>query len=251
MTQDVPVKTAKKTLELIETIDHLNGASFMEVMNEMKMPKSTVHDYLQTLLELGYVIEEGGQYYLGTKFLELGERRRRRMKIYQAAEPEIQKLATETGEHSSLMIEENGIGVLLATATGEHALQLEVYPGQRLPLSTSAPGKAILAHLPEEQVEEILDEHGTPAVTPNSITNREVLYEEFRTIRDRGYATDHGERVEGVRAIAVPIISNGTVHGAVGIGGPVQRLTDDRMADELPTLLLETANVIEVNYKYS
>lgn len=251
MSHGIRVKTAKKTLELIETIGRLDGATFSEIMEEMGMPKSTVHDYLHTLLELGYIIEEDEQYYLATKFLKLGEKRRRRMKIFQSARPEIRKLAEETGEHASLMIEENGIGILLDTATGEHALQLKVHPGQRLPLSTTAPGKVILAHLPEERVAEILDEHGTPAATPNSITDRETLYDELETIREQGYATAHEERVEGVRSIAVPIICHGTVRGAISVGGPVQRLTDDRMNDELPTLLLETANVIEVNYSHA
>lgn len=251
MTQDVPVKTAKKTLELIEMIGALDGATFADVMNEMSMPKSTAHDYLQTLLELGYIIEDNGQYYLATKFMELGEKRRRRMKIYRSARPQIRKLAEETGEHASLMIEENGLGVLLDTAVGEHALQLEVFPGQRLPLTTTSPGKAILAHLPDEYVETILDEHGTPAPTENSITDRDRLYEELESVRERGYATDHEERIEGVRSIGVPIICGGTVRGAISVGGPVQRLTDDRMADELPTMLLETANVVEVNYTHS
>lgn len=251
MAQDVPVKTAKKTLELIETIGRLDGATFADVMTEMSMPKSTAHDYLQTLLELGYIIEENDRYYLATKFMELGEKRRRRMKIYRSARPEIRKLAEETGEHASLMIEENGVGVLLDTAVGEHALQLEVFPGQRLPLTTTAPGKVILAYLPDERVETILDERGIPAPTPNSITDRDRLYDELEQIRDQRYATDHEERIEGVRSIAVPILCGNTIRGAISVGGPVQRLTDDRMAEELPTMLLETANVVEVNYVHA
>lgn len=251
MTYDVQVKTAKKTLELIEMIGRFDGAGFSDVMDEMGMPKSTAHDYLRTLLELGYIIEEDGEYYLSTRFLELGEKRRRKMAIYQSARPEIDKLAEETGEHASLMIEENGVGVLLATATGEHALQLQVFPGQRLSMSTTAPGKVILAHLSDDRVTAILDEHGTPAATSNSITDRDRLRSELEEIRERGYATDHEERVEGVRSIAAPVVCNGRVRGAISIGGPVQRLTDDRMADELPTMLLETANVVEVNYTHS
>ena len=251
MPQDVPVKTARKTLELIEMISGANGATFADVMNEMSMPKSTAHDYLQTLLKLGYIIEDDGQYYLATKFMELGEKRRRRMRIYRSARPEIRKLAENTGEHASLMIEENGLGVLLDTAVGEHALQLEVFPGQRLPLTTTAPGKVLLAYLPDEYVESILDERGISAPTQNSITDRDELYEELETIREQRYATDHEERIEGVRTVAVPIICRNTIRGAISVGGPVQRLTDDRMAEELPTMLLETANVIEVNYVHA
>ncbi|WP_265112069.1 IclR family transcriptional regulator [Halosolutus halophilus] len=251
MGQDVSVNTAKRTLDLLEHVGRYDGVTFSEVMEAMDMPKSTAHDYLQTLLTLGYLIESDGKYHLSTKFLDLGEQRRRDMAIYQAARPNIRKLARETGEHSSLMIEENGRGVLLDTAIGDEAVSLNVRPGQRLPLTTTAPGKAILAHLPDQRIEDILDKHGLPIATPNTIIDREDLFDELDSIEQRGYALDLEEHVEGIRSIGAPIVVRGTVVGAIGLGGPVRRFSDERLADEFPELLLEAANVIEVNYLHS
>ncbi|MFC6719852.1 IclR family transcriptional regulator [Natrialbaceae archaeon GCM10025810] len=251
MGQGVSVNTAKRTLDLLEHVGRCDGVTFSEVMEAMEMPKSTAHDYLQTLLMLGYLIESDGKYYLSTKFLELGEQRRRDMAVYKAARPNIRKLARETGEHSTLMIEENGYGVLLDAATGDEAVSLNVRPGQRLPLTTTAPGKAILAHLPDQRIDDILDERGLPVATSNTIIDREDLLDDLETIEQRGYALDLEEQVEGVRSIGVPLVVRGTVVGAIGLGGPVRRFSDERLADEFPELLLEAANVIEVNYMHS
>lgn len=251
MSSTIQVKTAVKALEIIEVIDELNGCVIEEVMEAMDMAKSTTYDHLLTLRNLGYVIKTGEEYYLSTKFLELGEKRRRRMRIYQSSRPEIEKLAEKTGEHAGLTIEENDVGVLLALETGEDALQLSFHAGKRFPLPVTAPGKAILANLPEERTESILAEYGIPAATRNTITDHAHFSEELKTIREQGYAIDNEEHVLGVRAISVPVICQGEVLGAITIGGPVQRLTDERMANKFPPMILEAANVIEVNYIHS
>lgn len=251
MSHSVQVQTAGKTLQLIEEIDELDGGTLGEIVKATEMPKSTTHDYLQTLRELGYVIEEKGEYHLTSKFLELGEKRRRRMDIYQSARSEIERLAEEVEEYASLLIEENGAGVLLDYDAGDEALHLDMYVGQRYPLPITAPGKAILAHLPEERTVSILDKHEIPAATQNTITDPELLWQEFEKIRERGYAVDDEEHIQGVRAVSVPIICRKTVLGAITLGGPVQRLTDERMSNEFPTKLREAANIIEVNYVHS
>lgn len=251
MSHSVQVKTAGKTVRILEAIHEIAGGTLGEISEAMAMPESTTHDYLQTLSQLGYVVEDDGEYVLSTKFLELGEKRRRRMKIYRSARPEIERLAKETGEHASLLIEENGAGVLLDYEAGNDALQLDLVVGERYPLPVTAPGKAILAHLSAERTASILDEQEIPAATQNTITDRDRLYRELEDIREKKYAVDDEEHIQGVRAVSTPIICRNTVVGAITIGGPVRRLTDERITDELPTKLRESANIIEVNYIHS
>lgn len=81
-----------------------------------------------------------------------------------------------------------------------------------------------------------------------TITDRDELYNQLETIRDRGYALDLGERVEGVRAVSVPIIIQEEVHGAMTINGTTNRMTEKRLTEELLALLAESADVIEVQY---
>jgi DNA-binding IclR family transcriptional regulator len=241
-----------RSFQIIEALQQLDGAGVAELARHLDMPNSTVHDYLQTLTELRYLVKEDDEYHIGARFLELGGYVRDRMKLYHVADPEIKKLAETTGEHANLMIEEHGHGIFLEKSKGKDAVQLDTYEGMRVHLHTTALGKAILANLPDERVEEIIEEHGLPGITPNTITDEAELRDELVTIRDRGYAIDDEERVEGMRCIAAPICdSAGYPLGATSISGPVSRLEGETFTEEIPKQVLSTANVIEVNMTYS
>lgn len=246
-----PIKSVETAFRIIEAIRTLDGAGPSEVSDHLGMPKSTVHDHLQTLNRTNFIVSDGQTYRIGTRFLDYGGYARKRMKIFQVAEAEIQKLALETGQHANLMIEDDGMGVFLYKAIGEHAVQLDTYEGMRVHLQTTSLGKAILAFLPEARVEWILDRHGFPAITQNTVTDEATLHKELETIRERGYASDDEERVRGMRCIGAPIIHDEGVVGAVSVSGPTSFMQGDRFTDEIPQLVQGTANVIEVNLAYS
>ena len=245
---DAPIEATTTSLRIVDALKSLDGAGVSELSAEMDLPVSTVHDHLKTLEEEHYVVQEDGRYRLGTKFLTLGGYVRDRMQIYNVAEPEIEKLARDTGEHANLMIEEHGRGVFLYIATGSDALKLDTYEGMRTYLHTTALGKSILAHLPDERYEWILDRHGLAPLTSQTLSSRDALEDELRRIRERGYATDDGERIEGVRCVAAPVVkSDGTVLGAVSVSAPKSRLQEDVFGGELPRRVQRVANIIEVN----
>lgn len=252
--QAYTVKATKRTFEILEALRDLDGGGVSEIANHLDMPKTTVFEHLETLHDLGYIVKEGeaNGYRIGTGFLDLGGYARKQMKIYDVAKPEIQTLADQTGEHANLMIEEHGRGTFLYKAEGENAVQLDTYDGHRVLLQTTALGKTILAHFPESRVNGILDRYSLPEITENTITEKDELFEELAEIRERGYATDREERVEGMWCVAAPIVSgDGNVHGAVSVSGPKSRMRGERFDDELPNQVLRTANVIEVNLTYS
>jgi len=248
MAPEAPIQSAQTAFELLEFLAEEGGATLADVESGLGLPRSTAHDYLQTLVTAQYVVRRDGYYQVSTRPLAVGVGVREDMQLYRLAKPELDTLAEQTGEHASLMIEEHGLGVLLSITTGSQALDLGVSEGWRLALPTNAPGKAMLAHMPDERVTEILDEHGFPEVTAATITDREELDEELETTRERGYAFDFGERVEGVRAVSAPIVTGGRVHGAITISGPTNRMGGDRFREQLPDLLTQSANVIEVQY---
>ena len=252
MTTKPPMKTAATQFEIIETIVDLDGARVSELAAELDRPDSTVHDYLRSLTELGYLIQKGDEYHLSTRFLELGVRQRDKRELYKQARPKVDDLAVETGEHASLMIEEHGRGVLLHTARGEDAVQVDTHSGMRIRLHTTAPGKVVLAHLPEERIDEIVNELGLPAMTQQTITDKDALLESLEMIREQGYALDREERIEGMRAVAAPIFGRDNyVAGAISIYGPTSRIDNEAFTETLPKRLLRTANVIELNLNYS
>lgn len=247
------ITSIETTLDVIETLASLGEAGVSELADELGLANSTVHDHLVTLERRGYVVKHERRYRAGTKFLGVGTQIRRHLEVFNVAKPELKRLADETGEHVNLMIEEDGIGVLLYTVMGENAVQVVAHDGSRTLLHITAPGKVILAHLPDERVEEILDRYGLPAETKNTITDEGRLMEELDQIRERGYGIDREESLEGMWGVAVPIIrrDNDEIRGAISVYGPRSRTDAGEFEEDLPQLLLKAANVIEVNLTYS
>ncbi|MFC6964747.1 IclR family transcriptional regulator [Halocatena marina] len=252
MSEPVKIKAAKVSLEIIETLRELEGAGVSEIAKQLDKPTSTIHDHLQTLEQEEYLVKKGSQYYVGARFLQLGIQARARQKVFSIAQSEIDDLAAETGEHVNFMIEEHGLGVFLYRARGQKAVRLDTHAGMRVPLQTTALGKTIMAFRPREEVEAILDRHGLPQVTENTITDRTKLFDALDQIQEQRYAHDHEERVKGMRCVAAPIVNNkGDAVAAVSVSGPKTRMQGERFTDDIPNQILRCANVIEVNLTYS
>ncbi|EJN57733.1 transcriptional regulator, IclR family [Halogranum rubrum] len=246
-----PVRTTEKTLLLIEQLMEAGPCGVTELSNRLDIGKSAVHNHLTTLQSHGYVLKTDGEYRLGLKFLEIGGHIRKSMELYEVAEPEVKSLAAETGELANLLVEERGLGVYLMRAKGDDAVDLDTYAGLRTNLHTTALGKAILANLPKSRVEEIIDHRGLEQKTPKSIGTREELYDVLDDVRERGYAIDDGERLEGLRCLAAPVkASSGEVLGAISVSAPASRVSDEDLYEALPERVLSAANVVELNINY-
>lgn len=242
-----PVRTTEKSLRIIEGLNRLDGARVTELAEELGMGKSVVHNHLSTLEEHGYVVQESNVYRLSLKFLDIGGQIRSKMDIYKVAEPKVRELAETSGELVHLAVEENGMGVYLCRSKGDQAVDLDTYVGCSHHMHSAAFGKAILAHLPSERVDEIVEQHGLPEITPETITERDELFDELERTRERGFAVDDEERLEGLRCVAAPIRFGSGVIGAISISAPTARMTDDWEENEFVEQITGAANVIELN----
>ncbi|WP_424002282.1 IclR family transcriptional regulator [Haloarcula salina] len=247
-----PVKSVETTFKILNGLKDLGGAGVTELSRHLDLPKSTIHNYLSTLEQEEYIVNDDGRYRVGLRFLELGAYSRHRQKLFRIAKPEADRLAEETGELANVLVEEHGRGSYLYRARGEQAVQVKAHVGTRVPLHSTALGKAILAHLPEERVDTIVERHGLGDETDNAVTTREELRESLESVREAGVAFDDEERLDGLRCVAAPVLDNdGNVLGAISVSGPTNRFRDDRFTEELPQKVLEVANVIELNVTYS
>jgi len=242
------VDTVLRVLEAIRTFD---GARVTELADHLDVAKSTVHRHLSTLEAHDYVVKEGDEYHVGLRFLGLGEYARQRNEVYHQARPLVEKLAAETEERSLFMVEEHGRAVYLHRGIGTNAVRTNSSIGTRRYLHTIAGGKAILAHLPDERVEEIIDRWGLPAATERTITDREELYEELGRVRERGVAYNYEEALEGLNAVAAPVMANDGVVGALSVSGPAHRMKGDLLESEIPDLLRGRANELTLNITHS
>ncbi|MFC4987791.1 IclR family transcriptional regulator [Saliphagus infecundisoli] len=221
-----------------------------ELADALEMPTSTAHVYLKTMAEAGYLARADGRYRLSLRFLCHGAHLRREFEIYEVAGPELASLAEATGEVASLGIEEGGERVLLDKVEGENAVYDKAPTGEFTRMHWTSLGKTILAHLPEERVHAIVDDHGLPEATERTITDRDELFAELESIRESGYAIEDEERRENIRAVAVPIFTDGAVAGSISVSGPVSRFSDARIGTELVAALEDRANVIELRLRH-
>lgn len=244
------VKSTETALAIVEHLKERDAGRVTEIADELGLAKSTVHNHLATLRKHGYVDKVGDAYKLGMRFLHLGEEVRRRDPGFEFAESKVEKLAEKTNERTQFIVENNGKGIYLARAMTPDAVRAASGIGEYTPLHASAAGKSILASLPDERVDEILEEHGLPAMTENTITDPATLREELAEIEDRGYAINRSEKTSGLWAVGVPVFRpDGQLLGALSVSGPEFRMKG-RM-DELIDLLLGTANELELNLTYS
>jgi len=241
----VEVGAVERTLLIVETLRELQSAGVTEVAESADLPKSSVYNHLKTLESNGYVVKTDGTYELGLRFLPLGEAARHSRKVYRVARAETEQLGGKTETNAYLSVEERG----QATVIFRH-LESEIDIGSigtTVPLTTSSMGKAILAQLSEERVDEIVDRHDLPQMTASSIVDREELEEELELIRQRGYALDWGEHVQRLRGVGTAVLSpEGAVCGAVSVAGPERQLRGEFFEEELPSAVLDTVNVIEL-----
>lgn len=233
----------------------MRSASVSEMADELEIPLSTMYEYMNTLEKIDYIRKRSdGRYCVSSSFLEMGNQVRRNYEIYTVAEPEIRRLADQTGEFAGLMIEEDDLGVLLSMKKGDKVKRLQVnrtYPGVKSRLNTTAFGKAILSQLSNSEIRTVIDRYGLQPRTENTITELEPLLDEMDRIRRRGYAFDDEECFEGMRGIGIPIMSQqDTVLGGIALYGPPNRLDDDAFFEEYPSVVQEYANVIQGNLEY-
>jgi DNA-binding IclR family transcriptional regulator len=168
------------------------------------------------------------------------------MDFFGVVQDEVNKIAYMTGEIAGYAIEEQGKRVVLYRSEGSGAVGDRIPIGEHTHLHWTSLGKAIMAYLPDERLEEIIDNHGLPEGTSSTITDKKELESELESIRTAKFAVDDSERRRGVRGVAVPILdAEQEIVGSVGVAGPQARFSDTYV-ERLLDILTKKRNVIEV-----
>lgn len=195
--------------------------------------KTTAYRILTALESQGMVERgRGGEAYrLGPEVLALGSRALGSSELRVASRHEIESLAHSTRETVTLEVLLGAEVLILDEAIGGHVIGAMPSVGTRWPAHATSTGKVLLAWLPEDECEALLEAR-LPALTPRTITSPEALRRELARVRERGYATTSEELEPGFVALAAPIRSHeARVVAAISIGGPKSRVTAGRTAE--------------------
>ncbi|NUC73553.1 IclR family transcriptional regulator [Haloterrigena sp. SYSU A558-1] len=244
---DAGVSTTRKTFAILEALAETDGLTITELTRRTGLSKSTVYRHLATLTDMGYVVERDGEHYVGFRLLEISEQARNRETGYAAAKRSVFELGQETGERAVFTVEERGEAVYVH----RYGSRSNTLIGKRRPLHTLASGKAILAEWDDDDVARFVAEKGLEAVTDDTITDPDELRAELERIRERGYAVNDQEHMDGLRGVAVPVYTpDDDLLGALGVFGPTSRFKDEALHEELPTRLRDKADEIRVTLAY-
>jgi len=232
------VPAVQRALDIVEyLVSSASSRNITELSRYLKIPKSSVFGILQTLRDNGWVEKlEDDRYVLTLKLFGLGSAIIASLDLRQQVSPILRELATQSNITGHLAVLASDEAVYIDKAEVPGAIRLTTYVGSRNPLHSTGMGKALLAWLPEKEVDRIIDSRGLTAYTPNTISSRIALKAELAKVRRVGYAISMEENEPGVCGIAAPIFDHlGHVVAAVNLGGTILQIKKDNV-----TLLGET-----------
>lgn len=199
-----------------------------ELSKRVGLHNSTTFHLVKTMVSLGYVrqMKDSKRYRIGRPLFALAASALDEVEMVSLATPILEELSRETGESAHFSVRLEDAVVVLARTGGKGAFQLTDRAGAVRPAHCTALGKIMLAALTPDQFEQFLTRAELRAHTPKSITSADLLRREIVEVRRSGVAMDDGEFNSEVRCAALPVRDfSGQVIGAIGISGPIWRLS--------------------------
>ena len=223
-------------LKAISILQAFNPAeprlTLAEIADRLGLPKSTAHNLLATLLSCGFVEKvDTDRYALGTAVIALTQAVRVNVELRDRAAPLLRELADECRESVYLTVLDGDFCLYIYAVESPRRLMARTAVGDRAHLHCTSVGKAILAHLPAEEVEAIVTRVGLPASSERTITRLDELCDELAITRARGYALDNQEHESHTFCIGAPIFDGvGRVIAACSISGADPEIAGRRLA---------------------
>ncbi|MEA2936588.1 MAG: IclR family transcriptional regulator, regulon repressor [Alphaproteobacteria bacterium] len=243
------VATATRVLKAFTEDEDEIGIS--ELARRLGIAKSTVHRLAATLMSEGMLEQDraSGKYKLGIALFRLGALVRRRMTVSNEARPYLYELREKTNESVHLAVPDGTEIMYVYNLESTHAIRMRSDIGVRKPAYCTAEGQAMLAFQPQAATDAVIAA-GLPARTPKTITAPERFIKTLALVRQRGCAIEDEESELGMVCVAAPIRDDsGQVIAAVGIAGPVTRLSKKWVGAVVPHVIA-TAELISARLGY-
>jgi DNA-binding IclR family transcriptional regulator len=243
-------------LQLVLRLRDQASLSVSEAARSLGVAPSTAHRLLATLKARGFVTQDlpSRRYRAGTALLDVALSALRNLDVRRSARLHLESLAEEVRETVDLiMLGPPGPAGpsmrFVDVVEGPERLRVASRLGEARPAHCTAGGKVLLAWLPSQQLERLYPEEELPGLTARSLTSREELWEELAMVRARGFATNAGESIEGLSAVAVPIRDPaGAVAAALAVSAPSSRLSP-RRSEKVAEAALRAAAAIETSLR--
>jgi DNA-binding IclR family transcriptional regulator len=248
MPAEYQIRSVTRALQVLIAVSELGEADLSTVARTVGLHPTTTLRMLESLRSRDLVRHRRGLYEIGAKAFEIGCSFVNRKPLAHEAQALVDELARRVNETTSFGILDDGEVLYLAIAPGERELGIQSNAGGRHPAHCTALGKALLAHLPWETVESILEARPPVRLTASTFVDPARLRRELDRVARQGFAVDAEERVPGVVCVAAPIRDQtGAVVAAISISGPRLRLKSRRipsLAEEVRKIADEASGIL-------
>ncbi len=222
------VPNLEKGILILELLANANrGMTLQEIRNEADISQTTTYRILNTLVRLGYLLYNNSskKYKLSRKMLILGFQSIQEHSLLEVVLPKMRELRDIVKETVCFGVMGTDKGLFIEQVLGTHPFCFVLSPGKSFDLHCSAPGKAMMAFMPEESRKDYLSKMNYQIYNRNTISTEEAYLLELDKVRKLGYAVDMEEELNGVVCIGVPIFNYSNAPcGSIWISGPKDRL---------------------------
>lgn len=252
--ENYKVPNLEKGIAVIEYLSlQSGGKTLQDIKNDLDISQTTAYRILNTLVRLDYLIynDESKRYKLSRRLLTLGFRSLNEHNLVETVIPHLRDLRDQVKETACFGVLGDEKGIFIEQALGDYTFRFILSPGKPFELHCSAPGKAIMAYLPNKVRDRYLSYMQFTRYNERTITTCEAYLEELEKVRIQGYAVDNEEELNGVICIGAPIFNyTGYPNGAIWISGPKDRLSREIMKTSIASIK-DVAGKISAELGYS
>ncbi|WP_320669431.1 IclR family transcriptional regulator domain-containing protein [Patulibacter defluvii] len=245
------VQSLERGLAVIRAFDATSGPlSLSEVARRCGLPRAAARRFLLTLVELGYVAQEGRGFALRPRVLELGVAYLSGLSFVEVARPHLERLSADVDESASISVLDGDEVVYVARVPTRRIMSVTIAVGTRLPAWATSMGRVLLAALPEAELARRLAAPLPAAPTAAVPLDADAVAERIAGARADGFALVDEELERGLRSIAVPILdATGAAIAAINVSTPAARTTVAQLRERILPRLRRAADEIHADLR--
>ena len=225
----------ERVLAILEYLGRFHqGQSASEIGRALSLPVNTVGRITETMCNRGWLYrrEDDRRFVLTNRVADLTRPVVNDKSLTLCAWDALRKLRNHTGETTQLVVMSDNKCLILEQCVSDQPIKVSGKIGMRVPCYSCAPGKSILAELPEEELEEYLNHVTLKKYTPRTLNTRTSLEKELLRVRESGFAVDMAEGLEGIHCVSAVILDDYQYPvGAITTIAPTFRMLEDRFEE--------------------
>ncbi len=242
----------QKSLMILELFEKKDTLSTKEIADSLKVKPGTIFPILSTLERFGYLDRDKDtrKYQLGLTLARMGTLVLRRLNIRERAQRYLKDLSQKCNENVHLGVLDGNMIMYIDRIEASQSLMVRSFIGKRVPAYCTGLGKAILAYMSEEQLDNYFKQVKLEKLTNNTISNPSILKDELMEIRRNGVAIEDEEYQQGGMCFAAPIRNHrGEVIAAISVSMPKVRYNRE-CSENIQTYIKQAAIAISQDLGY-